>query len=182
VINEARQAQDRARDEQERTRDKLSDMIKEGGDILVKQKQSQFDQEKNLFTLQRSVEEKLHDAEQKLSQLDQLHVRLESAVRDAEEVGSLLQELQDPAAKPLAAEIPTASSTSRANQRSKEDLIREVIKTSKFEWTTIGRVMKGTGLSHDEIMELTKAMQDIRIGWGRKSEDHIFRFKRNDES
>lgn len=76
VVNEARQARDTARDDQERTGDRLRALVKEGDEILVKQKQSQLDQEKELYTLQRNVQDKLHDADEKLRQLDDLYKRL----------------------------------------------------------------------------------------------------------
>jgi hypothetical protein len=66
-------------------------------------------------------------------------------------------------------------------QRTDSELIRDVIKNSKFDWTTIGRVMKKTGLERSQILELTRRMRDIEISMGSSTRDHIFRFRPSDE-
>jgi len=65
----------------------------------------------------------------------------------------------------------------RAVERSSIDLIREVIKTSSYEWTTIGRIVKRTGLTREQVLEQARKAPDIRIGNGRKTQDFIFKLK-----
>lgn len=63
----------------------------------------------------------------------------------------------------------------RAAQRNPIDLIREVIKTSNYEWTTIGRVIKRTALNREQVLEEVRKAPDIRISNGRKTQDFIFK-------
>lgn len=64
-----------------------------------------------------------------------------------------------------------------ATSRSNIDLIREVLRTSKYTWTTLGRIMKRTGLDRDTVLQEARSASDIVISFGRQSNDHIFRFK-----
>jgi homospermidine synthase len=63
------------------------------------------------------------------------------------------------------------------SNRTSIDLIREVIRSSNYEWTTLGRVVKRTGLTRDAVLEEVRKASDIRIGTGRKTQDFIFKFK-----
>jgi hypothetical protein len=92
---------------------------------------------------------------------------------DIGEIGAKVEEIVEQAPAPAAAS---------AGSRPLPDLIREIVRSGSFEWTTIGRVMKRTALSRDQIMEAVRTMNDIRIGTGKKSKDVIFRFKRQGES
>lgn len=62
-------------------------------------------------------------------------------------------------------------------KRSNIDLIREVIASSNYEWTTIGRIMKKTGLSQDEILREARSAPDIIISYSNQTKDNIFKFK-----
>ena len=66
--------------------------------------------------------------------------------------------------------------------RTSIDLIREVIGTSSYEWTTIGRVVKRTGLTREQVLEEVRKASDIRISNGRKTQDFIFKFKVKSDS
>ncbi|MBT9505565.1 hypothetical protein [Rhodoferax sp.] len=61
--------------------------------------------------------------------------------------------------------------------RSNIDLIREILRTSDYTWTTIGRVMKRTGLDRATALQEIRAAPDIEISFGKESQDQIFRFK-----
>lgn len=61
--------------------------------------------------------------------------------------------------------------------RSNIDLIREVIKTSNYTWTTVGRLLKRTGLDRETVLREIRAAPDIEIAFGKESQDQIFRFK-----
>ncbi|MGI4813426.1 MAG: hypothetical protein ACRYG5_12835 [Janthinobacterium lividum] len=74
-------------------------------------------------------------------------------------------------------QIPAQSSFSAPTGRSDSDLIREVIQSSTYDWTTIGRVEKRTGLSRDVILEAVRKAPDMEISTGKKTMDFIFRSK-----
>jgi len=83
-----------------------------------------------------------------------------------------------------AAQISTETGASPAASqagRSNEDLIRDIVRSSRFEWTTLARLTKRTGLDREQVLEITRAMPDIKIGFGRQSQDNIFRLRRDDE-
>jgi peptidoglycan hydrolase CwlO-like protein len=61
--------------------------------------------------------------------------------------------------------------------RSNIDLIREVIKTSNYTWTTVGRLLKRTGLDRETVLREIRAAPDIEIAFGKETQDQIFRFK-----
>jgi hypothetical protein len=96
----------------------------------------------------------------------------QEAKSDLEEIGAKVEEV---------AAQPPAALVSGAKPRSLDDLIREALQRSRFEWTTIGTVAKRTGLTREQILEEARAMVDIRIGTGKQSHDIIFRFKRPGE-
>jgi ABC-type multidrug transport system fused ATPase/permease subunit len=83
-------------------------------------------------------------------------------------------------AEAVADQTPPVSAAVLAS-RTLPDLIREIIQSSKFEWSTIDRIMKRTGQSREKIIETINAMPDIRPGRGRKSQDIIYRMKRKGE-
>ncbi len=76
----------------------------------------------------------------------------------------------------IPAEGTVSPAISRACTRSKIDLIREVIASSNYEWTTIGRIMKKTGLSCDEILQETRSAPDIIIEYSRQTNNNLFKF------
>lgn len=61
--------------------------------------------------------------------------------------------------------------------RTSRDLIQEVIKSSNYEWTTIGRIVKRTGLTRDQVLEEARKSPEIQIGNGRKTQDFLFKLK-----
>jgi hypothetical protein len=54
------------------------------------------------------------------------------------------------------------------------DLIREVIASGNFEWTTIGRVVKATGLTRDEVLRAVRATPDMAVTRSRQTGDFLF--------
>ena len=72
---------------------------------------------------------------------------------------------------------PQASSLQGNSGRSEIDIIREVIRTSDYERTTIGRVVKLTGLQRDAILDEARKAKDIHIGTGRRTQDFMFKFR-----
>ncbi|MEX3935903.1 hypothetical protein AB4Y32_29625 [Paraburkholderia phymatum] len=66
-------------------------------------------------------------------------------------------------------------STPYSRPRTNIDLIRDVIRDSKYEWTTIGRIMNKTTLSRDQVLEEIRKASDIKIGRGRQTGDFIFK-------
>jgi hypothetical protein len=96
--------------------------------------------------------------------------KLTGILEQVEETGAAVQELS---------ERQDGSQALGANKqgRSDEQLVRDVIATSKFRWTTIGRVESKTGLRRDEILRLARSMADIDISTGRDSKEPIFRFR-----
>lgn len=112
------------------------------------------------------------------------------------ETNELLQELKTDLNKmkelkekleQLGAELEASSSTGTnevplkdASTRTSIDLIREVIESSNFEWTTIERIVNRTGFTREQVLEEIRKASDVRIGKGKKSQDFIFKLKDND--
>ncbi len=94
------------------------------------------------------------------------------SMNDLEEIGAKVEEVADQS---------VAVSTTAPETRNLPDLIREVLRRSRFEWTTIGTVAKRTGLTHDQILHTVQSMSDVRIGTGKRSQALIFRFKKDGE-
>jgi len=61
--------------------------------------------------------------------------------------------------------------------RSDLNIIKEVISSSNYKWTTIGRIVKKTGLDKDSILREARSSSDIEIGFGKSTQDYILRFK-----
>ncbi len=169
VIDEARRIRDDARNEQDRMREKLTAIQKECNDIFDKLKSEYRDQQNLMKNNQYELDNMLRNARDLID-------KLSSETREANNAGSLLEELQEPAIN-LSQSTASHESVTLTSDDAKRNRIREIIRTSKFEWTTIGRVMKGTGLTHGEIIELIQSMQDIKIGRGKKTQNVIFRFE-----
>jgi hypothetical protein len=68
-----------------------------------------------------------------------------------------------------------------AQSRSNIDLIRNVIASSHFEWTTMGRIMDMTGLSSDDIVQAARDAGDIVITRSRQTDDFLFKFDKADQ-
>ncbi len=122
----------------------------------------------------------VHKARSSISEVQkEIKQQLEELRKDFAELKELKEKLEQLGAQLEEATEPTKTSANRAQvvERSNLDLIREVISTSSYEWTTIGRIMKRTGLSREEILREVRAAPDIQIGHGRKTQDNIFKFK-----
>ncbi len=63
--------------------------------------------------------------------------------------------------------------------RSDVDLVREVLLSSSFEWTTINRLMKKTGFSQEQVLSIARSDPSIEIGFGRRTKEHLFKIKNN---
>lgn len=120
--------------------------------------------------------EKLQSVQEELAQLK---VRFDSTVADAErKIEELGAQIEEATGDTTGTTLTEAEELAQEG-RSEEELIRELIKGSSFDWTTIGRLKKKTGLSSERILEQARAMQDIEISTGKKSQNHIFRLKDN---
>ncbi len=157
LIAGVRELQDKTRDSVILAEDRARGILKDLEDLASKQREAQakaVDVQNQFFEkLRRDVEESLRGIQEQV-----------------EQAGAQVQEMIE----------KTDNSDSHVNRRrgrSDEDLIREVISTSKFEWTTIGRIMTATGLPKDKLMEIARRMEDIRISRGGKTHDAIFKFK-----
>lgn len=86
-------------------------------------------------------------------------------------------------AEPLEPEVvsPVAKQKLESSRDIATLLIREVIESSSFEWTTIQRIMKKTGLSREQILEITRKMSGVEISFGKKTKDHIFKIKQHSQ-
>ena len=87
-----------------------------------------------------------------------------------EQLGAKLQEESE-----SHQQSPVASS----NERSNIELIRQIIESSDFEWTTIGRIMNKTGLSRNDVLQEARAAPDIEIGYNRQTQAPLFKISRN---
>jgi hypothetical protein len=104
----------------------------------------------------RELFEKIKYQQQKLSELE----------RRVEEMGAQVEDIAD-------TELPPP----QADQRNNSELLREIISNSSFTWTTIGRLMKKTGLSRDEVLKLARKTPGIEISTSSKTHDYIFRIR-----
>lgn len=103
---------------------------------------------------------------------------LETMRKDAAALKELKEKLEETGAQVQEFIEKNQSAPAKATgARTNLDLIREVIQTSNYTWTTVGRIMKRTGLDRDTILNETRAAPDIEIGYGKQSQDQIFRFK-----
>jgi hypothetical protein len=131
---------------------------------------------RELLACAKKEHEKLQSVQEELAQLK---VKFDTTVADAErrieELGAQIEEITSNAPENTGTE--TTESTHEG--RSDDELIRELIRNSSFNWITIGRVKKKTGFGNERILELTRGMQDIEIATGKKNKDHIFRLKDN---
>ncbi len=121
------------------------------------------------------------------NRLDELKIDFE-ALKDLkdkiEQLGTQLEDVTEtgPAADPTATSTAGAGSSSgkrsdtESTVRTNIDLIKEVIRDSAFEWTSIRTVMKRTGLPRDIVLEEIRRSPDITIGTG-TSKDFIFKLK-----
>ena len=102
--------------------------------------------------------------------------KADEAENRIEELGARIEEISE------SSDIITtdrANEAARATTRDASTLIRDVINSGSFEWTTISRIMKRTGLTRDQIITTTQTMPDIKISFGRKTKDYIFKIKEN---
>jgi chromosome segregation ATPase len=109
------------------------------------------------------------DAESQLKEIrDQALAHMKDVREEVDQLGSKVQELSD----------QTGTRTSGTTQgRSDIQAIRQVIGSSKFEWTTIERIAKHTGLPYDVILKEARADEGLVIGWGKKTQQNILKFK-----
>lgn len=115
---------------------------------------------------ERELRESLAPIREDLERIGELRKRYEALGAQMEELGAQIQESLEAVDKAPVAE-----------GRADIDLIREVIGSSHYKWTTIGRIQKRTGLSHDAILRQARAAPDIVISMGSKTQEHIFCFK-----
>jgi uncharacterized protein YoxC len=144
------------------------------------------DARKSLKEATDEISENLKALKATLEELESLKQRVKALHEDVQEVGSKVDELAEPAhqsehhgiaaSNASPSELDTVIAAPIDGRRTHIDLIREVIASSRYEWTTIGRIMKGTGLSRDEIMKAAQGAMDIKIGRGRTTKDFIFKF------
>jgi hypothetical protein len=150
----------------------------------------------SLNDVQNEVREKLNELHKDYEVLKDLKGKLgelgAKLQEDIESLQDLKEKREELDAKPQEGTKPSASVHGRMNfrdaaptvcppasiagTRSNIDLIREIIASSNYEWTTIGRIMKKTGLSHDEILQEARSAPDIIIGYGRQTNDNLFKF------
>lgn len=115
-----------------------------------------------------SIAEAQKEIRESLAEMRKDYAALKEMKEQLEQAGAQLQEDSEKEPPP-----PVQGTASRSNL----DLIREVLKTSKYTWTTLGRIMKRTGLGRDTILQEARSASDIVISFGKQSNDHIFRFK-----
>lgn len=115
-----------------------------------------------LIGAQKEIRDNLEGLRKDFKELKELKENLEQLGAQLEEDGEL-----------NSGERRSPESSSRNNI----DLIREVINSGSYEWTTIGRILKRTGLSRENVLEEIRGANDIKIGKGKKTQDFIFKFK-----
>lgn len=119
----------------------------------------------SLADAQKETRELLQELKTDFNEMKILKEKLEQLGAQLEESGS--QEPKEPKEPP----------SERAVERSSTERIRDVIRTSNYEWTTIGRITKRTGLTRDEVLNEFRKASDIIIGNGSQTQDFIFKLK-----
>ena len=76
--------------------------------------------------------------------------------------------------------VSTTSKLISKNSDSQDDisLLKEIISTSSFEWTSLKRIIAKSGLDRDTILKTARKDPEIIISIGSKSKDHIFKLKK----
>jgi hypothetical protein len=115
-----------------------------------------------------SIVEAQKEIRENLAEMRKDYAALKEMKEQLEQTGAQLQEDSEKEPPP-----PVQATASRSNL----DLIREVLRTSRYTWTTLGRLVKRTGLDRDTILQEARSASDIVISFGKQSNDHIFRFK-----
>lgn len=114
------------------------------------------------------------EVKEKQTQIEEKRKLFESYVDQAketiEQIGAQVETLAEE-------EVPKISRSE--NIRDDAELIKDIIKSGSFDWTTIGRIIRKSGLSRDEILKIARSQPEIIIGYGVKSKDHIFKLKNN---
>ena len=116
----------------------------------------------SLADAEKEIRERVKKINQQVSEMAELRDKLEQLGAQVE--GDLTLEPQLPR-------------VANSEERTRIDLIREVIRTGTFAWTSIARIIRRTGLTRDQILDEVRKAADIDIGTGRNSKDFIFKFK-----
>jgi hypothetical protein len=86
-----------------------------------------------------------------------------------EELGSLIEAIADKG--------NDARPTPGESHRTPADLVRDVIRESKFRWSTIERLVNKTGLSREQILQIAQENADFVISKGKQTKDFILRLE-----
>ncbi|MFP3756824.1 hypothetical protein [Cupriavidus sp. SIMBA_020] len=127
----------------------------------------------SLLDLEKEVREQRKQVEIDRKEVADEMKRLKGEIAEAKREYESIQE-----AGALLEESEAATGVPPPNGNRKDiDVIRDVIGSSKFEWTTVGRIVKRTGLPEAKILELVRSDPELEIGFGRKTQSYIIRFK-----
>lgn len=135
-----------------------------------------------LLARTKEIEELQNQVLKDHSEFASMKSKFEGFVRDAQiQFDEFTAEAESRLAK-YAAQIEAVADTSAAVEprdlsKDSEETIRDVIQSSKFDWTSLQRLVNKTGYSRDQVLEVARHAADIEIGMGKKSREHIFRVK-----
>ena len=117
------------------------------------------------------ISEKLNVLRSSLEEIEVLNKRMAVLQSEIQDVGSTVEGLSKPSQQLSddATPVTQPSPTENDGDGSPIKAIRDVIASGSYEWTTIGRIMRKTGLSHE-------TSEHIKIGRGKSSKDFIFEF------
>lgn len=136
---------------------------------------------KKLLTDAQALHAEIKKTHEELSELkSKYEINAKERENNIEELGAKIEELTDKVTVVELTEPAVFDFVAKEKQEPSRDiptLIRDVIESSSFEWTTIQRIMKKTGLSREQIQETTQKMSDVEISLGKKTKDHIFKIK-----
>lgn len=134
---------------------------------------------KKLLTDAQALHAEIKKTHEELNELrSKYEINAKEREKNIEELGAKIEDLTDKAAAVEPTETAVVVPVAEEKQEPSRDiqtLIRDVIDSSSFEWTTIHRIMKKTGLPREQILEITREMSDIEISFGKKTKDHIFK-------
>ncbi|WP_454805267.1 hypothetical protein [Paraburkholderia fungorum] len=128
----------------------------------------------------------LHDAQKEtremLAELKSDFEALKGLKDKLEQLGAQLEESEESSSEHV---VPTDGGNQQAatvaiptsEGRTDAELIREVMRSSSYDWTTIGTIQRRTGLPRDTVLETVRKAHDIHISTGRATKDFIFRLK-----
>lgn len=140
-----------------------------------------LDAVKEATTLLNDLKSKIEHSQELMEKLEQLGAQLEEvgeARLDAKHSEAVASHKNSTGA--TESEGGPVETILQDSPRTNIELIRSVIASGSYEWTTIGRVINRTGLSREQVLEEVRKARCIKIAKGKQTHDYIFKLDSSD--